>query len=168
MIKLRNLVIIIIILIIVLFALLKLGVLRTLEIDFVQKINRILIGNEMIVNASSEIDLMKIKINSANSINSVFVDGEFLDNIGNISNGPKFDVFYENILIGKALHSNSKDWYVNKFEFKFFRQKKEVKFTFSSRGNNKHDSYIWITKVRGKSIYQSFDSDGKPLMKWTD
>ena len=167
MIKLKNLVIIVLLLIIVFFALINLGLLRKVEFDFVQKLNEIFVGNEMVVNTSPGIDLMEVRINLDNSEKPVFINGKVTNIIKGKYIVQKFNIFYKNILIGKAAHNNTKDWYVNKFIFNFFKENDKVKFTFKSKGNDKNAIYIWIEKENGKTIHKTYDSNGKLLIKWS-
>ena len=80
----------------------RVGTFRGSDSDILQVLNKILVGNSMIVNTSSDIELEKIKINISFSDKVVFENGIFNNNIGEHYGGPNFDVYYENKLIGRA------------------------------------------------------------------
>lgn len=116
------------------FIVFRIGIFRNSNSDLFQVLNKIFVGNKIIVKTSSNIELEKIKINIAYSDMTVFESGKFNNNIEDAHGGPIFDVLYENILIGRALHYNTNDWYVNEFVFNFFMDKNNPKFTFKTNG----------------------------------
>jgi hypothetical protein len=97
-------------------------------------------------------------------------NGKFKNNIGESYGGPIFDVYYENNLIGKALHDNTNDWYVNEFSFNFFKHNGKVKFNFITNGKDKNgdEGYVWIDSENGKVNFQSFAPNGKLINKWSE
>ena len=116
------------------FTIFRIGVFRKSESDFIQVINKALVGNKIKVKTTPEIDIDNIKINIAFSEKSVFINGKFLKNIEEAYGGPSFDIYYDNILIGRALHYNTNNWYVNEFIFKFFKEDNQIKFTYIANG----------------------------------
>ncbi len=146
----------------------KTGVFRKSESDILQILNNVFLGNEMIVHTSNGLKLDKVKIKMASSEKIVFINGKFKNNIEESYGGPNFDVYYDEIHIGKGLHDNTNDWYVNEFIFNFFKLNGKVKFNFISNGKNKsgEEGYIWIEKEKEMSYYQSFTSSGELINKW--
>lgn len=156
-----------IILVILIF---RVGLFRSSDNDFVQILNKVLIGNEMYVNTSKEIDRNKIKINLAFSDKIVFEQNKFLNNIGECYGGPIFDVYYDNLLIGRALHYNTNDWYTNEFIFDFYKEGKRIKFKFKTNRSNKNgaEGYIYIKKANDSLSFESYDSNEKLINKWKE
>ena len=147
--KLKNIILLSFISVLIgILILFRVGTFRGSDSDILQVLNKILVGNSMIVNTSSDIELEKIKINISFSDKVVFENGIFNNNIGEHYGGPNFDVYYENKLIGRALHYNTNDWYVNEFIFVFFIDNNQPKFTFKTNGrtNGFGEGYIWISK----------------------
>lgn len=130
------------------FILFRIGTFRDSDNNILQMLNKILIGNSMIIYTSSDIELEKIKIIISFSDKVIFENGIFNNNIGEHYGGPNFDVYYENELIGRALHYNTNDWYVNEFVFNFFTNNKP-RFTFKTIGKDYgfEEGYIWFDKA---------------------
>ena len=152
------------------FLVLRIGILRDSESDFVQILNKIFAGNEVIVRAASNVELKKISINIAFSDRVVFENEKFNNNIGESYGGPIFDIYYENKLIGRALHDNTNDWYVNKYVFDFFNENNQTKFTFKSIGKNKYgeNGYIWINTTNDSIYFESYTTNGRLIRKWSE
>ena len=152
------------------FCVFKSGIFRKSESDILQALNKIFIGNEMIVKTSQSLKLEKVKIKIASSEKSVFENGKFLNNLEESYGGPNFDVFYDGNLIGKALHDNTNDWYVNEFIFNFFELNGKVKFNFITNGKDRNgdEGYIWIEKNMDKLNFQSFEPNGKLINQWNE
>jgi hypothetical protein len=158
-------VLVLIILIVVIF---RSGLFRNSRNDFVQVLNKIIIGNEMIVKVSPDVDKSKIKIKLGEK--TVFEQNQFLDNIGECYGGPVFDVYYDTLLIGRAGHSNTNDWYTNEYVFDFYRDGKRIKFNFRTNGRDKGGDagYIFIEKLNDSLIFESYDPNGKLIRKWKE
>lgn len=148
----------------------RIGFFRNSGNDFIQFLNKILVGNEMRVNASNEIDINKIRINLVFSHKIVFEHNHFLDNIANYYGGPVFDVYYKDMLIGRAFHDNTNNWYTNKFDFDFYKERERIKFKFKTYGRDKNgeEGYTNIEKLNDCSIFESYDHDGKLINKWQE
>ena len=153
---------------IITYCVFKTGVFRKSENDALQVFNKIFIGNEMIVKTSNELELAKVKIKNTSSEKIIFENEKFKNNIGENYGGPIFDIYYDEILIGKALHDNTNDWYVNEFIINFFKLNGKVKFNFITNGKDKngYEGYIWIEKENNKLKYQSFKPSGKLINSW--
>lgn len=152
------------------FSIFRIGLFRNSKNDFVQVLNKVFVGNEMIVKFSPDIDLQKIKINLAFSDKTVFEQGRFLNNIGEAYGGPIFDVYYDNLLVGRAVYDNTNEWYVNEFLFDFFRDDKQIKFTFIPNGRDKYGdvAYIWIKKTNDSLSFESYRPSGELINKWKE
>ncbi len=146
------------------------GVFRNSNSDILQFMNKVFVGNKMIVKTSEDIQEEKIRINIISSDKVVFNNKKFLDNIGDVYGGPNFDVYYEDKLIGRALHHNTNDWYVNEFVFKFFSDNNQMKFTFETNGKSSggEAGYIWINKINDTLKFESYKTSGKLINKWTE
>ena len=138
--------------------------------DFLQKLNKVFVGNEMKITTRQDIDVNKIKINLAFSDKTVFEHNQFLNNIGEQYGGPIFDVYYDNLLIGRALHDNTNDWYSNEFLFDFYKDGNKIKFKFKTNGKDKEgeEGYIYIEKSNDSLNFESYDSNGKLINKWKE
>ena len=158
------------ILCVIIFCVFRTGIFRKSESDILQAINKIFLGNEMIVKTSKRLKLEKVKIKIASSEKLVFENGKFKNNIGENYGGPIFDVYYDGILIGKALHDNKNDWYVNEFIFNIFELNGKVKFNFITNGKDKNgdEGYIWIEKINNKLNFKSFKPNGKLINNWNE
>ncbi len=166
----HRIIFILIILLITVIVLFRVGLFRTSQIDLIQVFNRYIVGNSMNVKCSNDLIKEKIKINIAWSYKTVYEHEHFLDNIDDIYGGPIFDVYYDNVLIGRALHDNTNDWYTNEFEFNFFSLNNQIKFTFKTKGRDKNgeEGYIWIKKVNDTLYYESYEPNGKLINKWKE
>ncbi len=153
------------ILVIMLF---RLGTFRNSQNDFLQILNKVIIGDEMKVRSGIDIDKNKIKINLAVSEKKVYEQNHFLDNIGEQYGGPFFDIYYDNQIIGQALNYNTNDWYTNEFVFDFYKEANRIKFKFKTNGrdNSGADGYIYIEKINDSLSYESYDTKGKLINKW--
>ena len=145
------------------------GIFRASESEFLQILNSVFVGNDMIVEASPEIDIQKIKINKAFTEKTVFENSEFHNNIDKVYGGPKFDVYYDSFLIGRALHYNTNDWYVNEFVFYFYKDEtNKPKFKFFTNGKSGvEEGYIWISNNYNTMLYESYDQNGHKIIKWS-
>lgn len=154
----------------ILFCVFKTGAFRKSESDILQVINKLFLGNEMNVKVSNDLKIENVKIKISSSEKIVFENGHFLNNIGDSYGGPIFDVYYNGTLIGKALHDNRNNWYVSEFNFTIFNLNGKVKFKFITNGKDKNgdEGYIWIEKKGNKLNFESFDSNGKLINKWTE
>lgn len=155
------------ILVIILF---RFGLFRNSQNDFLQILNKVFVGDEMKLTTRQEVDEKKIKINLAFSDKTVFEHNKFLDNIGEQYGGPIFDVYYDNLLIGRALHDNTNDWYTNEFLFDFYKEANRIKFKFKTNGrdNRGEEGYIHIEKSNDSLYYESYDPNGKLINKWKE
>ncbi len=146
------------------FCIVRRGMFRKSESDILQALNKIFIGNEMVVKTSQSLKLEKVKITSSEK--TVFENGKFLNNFEESYGGPNFDVFYDGNLIGKAFHDNTNDWYVNEFIFTFFELNGKVKFNFITNGKDRNgdEGYIWIEK----NNFKSFKTNGKLINQWNE
>ena len=144
------------------FIIFKIGLFRSSNNDIIQVLNKIFAGNEIIVSGTSEINLDAVLIKIAYSDKVVFQNNKFNDNIGKEYGGPIFDVFYNEALIGRGLHYNTNNWYVNRFVFDFFRKNNDVKFTFKTIGKSSggQEGYIWIDSINNTDSFKSFTSKG--------
>lgn len=145
-IKAIKIVLLSIILFILILRIFKIGIIRDSKSDFIQIINKVFVGNQIIVTTSSDLSLQNVKITIANSGEVVFENGSFKDNIWEIYGGPVFDVYYQDRLVGHAFHDNTNDWYVNEFIFHFFKINHQIRFNFTTHGKDKYgdEGYDWI------------------------
>ena len=146
----------------------RFGLFRTSQNDIVQLLNKILIGDQMIIETSNEIDQGKLRINLAFTDKIVYEKSNFLDNIGKHHGGPEFDVYYDNNLIGRTFHFNTNDWYTNEYIFNFYKEKKQIKFKFKCNGRDSGggDGYIYIIKRSDSLYFESYESNGNLINKW--
>ena len=156
-----------IVLVIILF---RIRLFRNSQNDFLQILNKVFVGDEMVVTVGQDIDENKIKINLAFSEKTVFEHNQFLDNIGKQYGGPIFDVYYDNLIIGRALHDNTNNWYTNEFIFDFYKDMNRIKFKFRTNGRDKkgEEGYIYIEKSNDSLNFESYDPSGKLINKWKE
>lgn len=143
---------------------------RSNQNDLVQFLNRLLVGDKMIVKTRNNLEIKKVRINISNTDKIVFENNRFYNNIGNIYGGPMFDIYYDNTLLGKAFHWNTNDWYRNKFMFDVYQEQNQIKFKFKTIGKNKNGEQGYITIKDGlDSLYfESFDYDGNLINSWKE
>ena len=116
----------------------KSGILRRSDNDFLQFLNKVFIGNQIIVTTTSDLALEKVKITLADSKETIFENMIFKDTIWEVYGGPIFDIYYEDMLLGRAFHDNTNDWYVNEFIFHVFKVNNKIRFNFTTHGKDKH------------------------------
>ena len=148
----------------------RFGLFRNSQNDFLQILNKVFVGDEMKITTKQDIDENKIIINLAFSEKTVFEHNHFLDNIGKQYGGPIFAVYYDNLLIGRALHDNTNDWYTNEFLFDFYKDANKIKFKFETNGRDKNgeEGCIYIEKSNHSLNFESYDANGKLINKWKE
>jgi len=170
MISKKNTAIIILTGIVLVFILFRFGLFRNSQSDFIQILNKVIVGDVMKVKANNDIDKNKIKINLAFSDKTVFENSHFFDNIGKQYGGPIFDVYYDKKLIGRAFHDNTNNWYTNEFLFNFYKEANRIKFKFNTYGRDKkgEEGYIYIEKTNDSLNFESYDQNHKLINKWSE
>jgi hypothetical protein len=141
----------------------RMGVFRESDSDFLQVWNRYILGNQLFIKCANEMNPNLIRIHEGFGGQLLYEKNRLVNPITDWYGGPLFDVYYNNQLLGRAFHDNHNNWYTNEFTFQFFLHSKENRpqFTFDSKGKDQGGKgYLWIREIQDSILTESYETNG--------